>query len=136
MTTAEEELQKLAAASFGAWVQVTNAWMDGANQVWSALAEWAYDEVLLDPAFSGDAEVVVEADTVLEAVLVHVYSGEQVPAEVVTLLPPGVKKGRPAVVSVRIAQGQAVPPGVYLGHLLDDRQEKVCNPFTVTVLCG
>jgi len=136
MTTAEEELQKLAAASFGAWVQVANAWMDGADKVWSALAEWAYDEVLLDPAFCGDAEVAVEADTVLEAVLVHVYSGERVPAEVVTLLPPGVKKGTPAVVSVRIAQGKSVPPGVYLGHLIDEGQQQVCSPFTVTVLSG
>jgi hypothetical protein len=136
MTTAEEELQKLAAASFGAWVQVTNACMDAADKVWTAVTEWAYDEVLLDPAFCGDAVVQVDADSPLRAVLTHVFTGEEVAAEVVTLVPDAAKGGAPAVVSVRVAQGQAVPSGVYRGHLVDHRDNVVSNVFNVTVLCG
>lgn len=135
MTTAAEELQSLAAASFGAWVRVTSSWMEASNDVWRALAEWAYDEALLDPAFCGDAVVRSERDSPLRAVLAHAYTREPLPSDAVTVAPAAAQAGREHVVTVRVAQGQGIAPGVYHGHLVDDAGNKVSNELNLTVLC-
>jgi hypothetical protein len=135
MTTAAEELQSLAAASFGAWVRLTTTWVEATNDVWRALAEWAYDEALLDPAFTGDAVVQSDRDSPLQAVLSHAYTREPLPEHAVTVTPAAALAGRTHVVSVRVAQGGGIAPGVYHGHLVDEDGRVVSDDLNVTVLC-